>query len=146
MRTVPEALEYPSPAWNYVFRSPRSCVVTVTAFALHARSGARHHLATSVAARTNLQESAQPFFYNLGLKLSVLRVCDARVSWSMRDDLREVCQLYVSALRGGSTLGASDARHATFRVDVTSENEPRGRYDEHHSSPHLGELNSEQQR
>ena len=97
MRTVPEALEYPSPAWNYVFRSPRSCVVTVTAFALHARSGARHHLATSVAARTNLQESAQPFFYNLGLKLSVLRVCDARVSWSMRDDLREVCQLYVSA-------------------------------------------------
>ena len=45
MRTVPEALEYPSPAWNYVFRSPRSCVVTVTAFALHARSGARHHLA-----------------------------------------------------------------------------------------------------
>ena len=97
MRTVPEALEYPSPAWNYVFRSPRSCVVTVTAFALHARSGARHHLATSVAARTNLQESAQPFFYNLGLKLSVLRVCDARVSWSMRDDLREVCQLCVSA-------------------------------------------------
>ena len=97
MRTVPEALEYPSPAWNYVFRSPRSCVVTVTAFALHTRSGARHHLATSVAARANLQESAQPFFYNLGLKLSVLRVCDARVSWSMRDDLREVCQLYVSA-------------------------------------------------
>ena len=141
MRTVPEALEYPSPAWNYVFRSPRSCVVTVTAFALDARSGARHHLATSVAARTNLQESNQPFFYNLGLKLSV-HACLRRTGFleHARRSQGGLSTLRVG-IRGGSTLGASDARHATFRVDVTSENEPRGRYDEHHSSPHFGGLN-----
>ena len=69
MRTVPEALEHPSPAWNYVLCSAGPCLASLIALALRARS----RVATSVAARTNLQESAQPCFYNLGLKLSVLR-------------------------------------------------------------------------